>query len=63
VGGVAGLAAQLAIPVLAVAGDCFDGADQLIDAVSLVDRFGDERARHDTLACIRSAVTERLTAS
>ena len=63
VGGVAGLAAQLAIPVLAVAGDCFDGADQLIDAVSLVDRFGDDRARHDTLACIRAAVTERLTAS
>jgi glycerate 2-kinase len=60
VGGVAGLAAALAIPVLAVAGDCFDGADQLIDAVSLVERFGDERARADTLACIAEAVTDAV---
>jgi len=61
VGGVAGLARQLEIPVLAVEGDCFDGADRLIDAVSLVARFGDDRSRGDTLACIEAAVTERLT--
>jgi glycerate 2-kinase len=62
VGGVAGLASHLDIPVLAVVGDCFDGADQLIDAISLVDRMGEDRARHDTLASVEAVVTERLAA-
>ncbi len=56
VGGVAGLAAHLDLPVLAVVGDCFDDADQWIDAISLVDRVGDDRARHDTLAAVESVV-------
>ena len=60
VGGVAEMAAQLGVPVLAVAGDCYDGAEQRIDAISLVTRFGDERARADTLACIEEALLERL---
>jgi glycerate kinase len=60
VGGVAEWAAQLGIPVLAVVGDCFDGADARIDAISLVRRFGDQRARTDTVACIEAAVRERL---
>jgi glycerate kinase len=60
VGGVAEMAAQLGVPILAVAGDCYDGAEQRIDAISLVDRFGDERARADTLACIEEALLERL---
>ncbi len=55
VGGVAELAAQLGVPVLAVAGDCYDGAEERIDAISLVDRFGDERARTETLACVAEA--------
>jgi glycerate kinase len=63
VGGVAGLAAQLGIPVLAVVGDCFDGAEARIDAVSLVERFGDEAARADTVTCIEAAVRDRLSAS
>jgi glycerate 2-kinase len=60
VGGVAEMAAQLDVPVLAVAGDCYDGVEQRIDAISLVARFGDERARADTLACIEEALLERL---
>jgi glycerate kinase len=60
VGGVAAMAADLGIPVLAVAGRCFDGADALIDAVSLVDRVGEERAMTDTLAAIEEVVAERL---
>jgi len=60
VGGVAAMAADLGIPVLAVAGRCFDGTDALIDAVSLVDRFGEQQAMTDTLACIEAVVAERL---
>jgi glycerate kinase len=60
VGGVAEMAAQLDVPVLAVAGDCFDGAEDRIDSVSLVAAFGEDRARTDTLACIEAAVTDRL---
>jgi glycerate kinase len=60
VGGVAEMAAQLDVPVLAVAGDCFDGAEARIDAVSLVACFGEDRARTDTLACIEEAVVGRL---
>jgi glycerate kinase len=60
VGGVAAMAADLGIPVLAVAGRCFDGTDALIDAVSLVDRIGEERAMTDTLAAIEEVVAERL---
>jgi len=47
-------------PVLAVAGQLYDGAERRIDAVSLVDRFGEERAMADALACIEEVVGERL---
>lgn len=39
----------------------FDGVEDRIEAVSLVDRFGEERARTDTLACIELVTTELLT--
>jgi glycerate 2-kinase len=52
VGGVAALAAALDVPAVAIAGQVFDDAGERIEAVSLVDRFGDERARSDTLECI-----------
>jgi len=60
VGGVAAMAAELDIPVLAVAGRCFDGADALIDAVSLVDRFGEEQAMTEPLAGIEQVVARYL---
>ena len=44
VGGVAALAAALGVPVVAIAGQVYDGAGDRIEAVSLVDRFGEARA-------------------
>jgi glycerate kinase len=60
VGGVAALAARLGVPVVAIAGQVFDGAEDRIEAVSLVDRFGEVRAREDTLACIEVATADVL---
>ena len=60
VGGVVDLAAELGIPVLAIAGRCFDGVDERVDAVSLVDRFGEERSMTDALGCIEAVVADHL---
>ncbi|HSL59205.1 MAG TPA: glycerate kinase [Acidimicrobiales bacterium] len=60
VGGIVDMAAALGVPVLAIAGRCFDGADARVPAVSLVDRFGEERALGDTLACVEQVAAERL---
>jgi glycerate kinase len=62
VGGVAGLAAELGIPVLAVVGRCYEGTDSRIDTISLVDEFGEERSMTHATACITDAVTARLAA-
>ena len=62
VGGVCDLAAEAGVPVLAIVGEAFDEAEQRIDTISLVERFGHERSMNDTLACIAEAVTERLRA-
>jgi glycerate kinase len=62
VGGVAALAAEAEVPVLAVAGQVFDGVEDRIHAVSLVERFGEDRARRDPLACIEAVVGEELAA-
>ena len=60
VGGVAALAAAAGVPVVAIAGEVFDGVEDRIDAISLVQRFGEERARHDTLACLEVAAAEAI---
>jgi glycerate kinase len=52
VGGVAELAREAGVPVVAIAGEVFDGVEARIEAVSLVERFGAARARADTVACI-----------
>ncbi|HEX4866892.1 MAG TPA: glycerate kinase [Acidimicrobiales bacterium] len=62
VGGVAELAAQAGVPVVAVAGEVFDDVGDRIEAVSLVGRFGEERARRATVACIEEAVSGLLDA-
>jgi glycerate kinase len=64
VGGVTELAASAGVPVVAVVGEIVDGlavdiGDRL-QVVSLVERFGDDRARGDTVACIEAAVAEVL---
>jgi len=63
VGGVTDLATDLGIASLAVVGQIFDGMEQRVPAISLVQRFGEHRAMHDTIACIEQAVTEHLTSS
>jgi glycerate kinase len=60
VGGVVDLAAEVGVPVLAVVGQVFDGADDRVRAISLVEEFGEERARGDTLTCVTEAVSRRL---
>ena len=60
VGGLVDLAAEFEVPVLVVAGEVFDGVGDRVAAVSLVDRFGRERAMIDTLACVTEAVVAHL---
>ena len=59
VGGVVGLSAEVGVPVLVVAGDV-EAGQHAVDYVTLVGRFGQERAMADTLACIEEVVAERL---
>jgi glycerate kinase len=65
VGGVVELAHELGVPVVVVAGDVY--RDELVageleglDVVSLVERFGAERAHAEVLACVEEVVTEAL---
>jgi len=58
VGGVVELAREGGVPVLVVAGRIF--GDHAVEAVSLVDRFGEERAVNDALGCIEEAVAQEL---
>ncbi len=60
VGGVASLAAEVGVPVLAVVGQVYDGVDDRVPVVSLVERFGQERAVSDTTACVTEAVAAHL---
>lgn len=62
VGGVIDLASELDVPVLAVVGQAFDGADERVPTISLVERFGEDRALTDTLACVIEAVSAHLAA-
>ena len=61
IGGVAALAAEHGVPVLAVAGQVLDGAGEHIDAISLTDEFGLQAAMSDTTACVTKAVASRLS--
>ena len=59
VGGVVALAAEHGVPVLVVTGDADPDvvdAHPELSVVSLVARFGDERARTETAACIAEVV-------
>jgi glycerate 2-kinase len=64
VGGVAELAASCDVPVLAVVGEILDGVEipAGLEVVSLVERFGADRAHAETTACIEAVVAERLVA-
>ena len=61
VGGVAAHATALAVPLFVVAGRVDPEVAARVDAVSLVESFGEERALYDTLGCVAQAVSARLT--
>ncbi len=60
VGGVAAHATALAVPLFVVAGRVDPEVAGRVDAVSLVESFGEGRAMYDTLACVAEAVSARL---
>ena len=65
VGGVAALAAESGVPCVAVVGEVVDGLaapPALPEVVSLVERFGVDRARTDTVACIEEVAADVLAA-
>lgn len=60
VGGVAAIAGEAGVPVVAIVGEAFDGVEAWVPTVSLVRRFGEERARTDTVACIEEVAVGLL---
>lgn len=62
VGGVADLALAAGVTVVAIAGAIYDGVESRIEAVSLVERFGEERAMTATTTCIEEVVRDLLSA-
>ncbi|MCP4083917.1 MAG: glycerate kinase [Actinomycetia bacterium] len=60
VGGVAELAGAAGVPVVAIAGQVFDGVDDRLPTVSLTERFGPEVALTDTVEAIERAAAEVL---
>ncbi len=60
VGGVVDMATADGVPAFVVAGRFYDDTFERVDGVSLVDRFGEERALGNTIACIEEVVAERL---
>ena len=65
VGGVVGLAVPLGVPCVAVVGEVVEDLEppgKDLEIVSLVERFGRERAHADTLACIEAVAADVLAA-
>jgi glycerate kinase len=60
VGGVLDVARRNNVPVVVVAGRVAEGVEAPVPVVSLVERFGAERAVRDTVACVAEAVAEVL---
>ena len=60
VGGVVEMASDLGRPAAVVAGEVFATVESPATFVSLVERFGRDRAMQDTLACVEEAVAALL---
>jgi len=62
VGGIVEFADDLGVPCLVVVGQVYGEHDVSGDVtiVSLVERYGEERAMRDTTACIEDAVASYL---
>jgi glycerate kinase len=63
VGGVLDLADLAHVPALVVAGELLVAVPPLAEAVSLVERFGRERAMADPAGCVREVVEAHLVRS
>ncbi|HLH47609.1 MAG TPA: glycerate kinase [Acidimicrobiales bacterium] len=61
VGGVAALAAELGVPILVVAGDAV--GNHPVPALTLVERYGPERALADPCGCVTDVVLAYLEGS
>jgi glycerate kinase len=62
VGGVMGLAKELGVPVVVIAGDADEQALGAASVHTLVGSFGEERAMNDTLGAVSDVVQEVLSA-
>lgn len=62
VGGVAELAREAGVPVAAVVGDTDPEVEVPtgVEVISLVERFGFDRATNDVLACVEEVLAQRL---
>jgi glycerate kinase len=60
VGGVLAMAEEAGVPCVAIAGEVLDEAAGRIEAVSLVERFGADKATGQTPRCIEEIVAELL---
>ncbi|MCX7621983.1 MAG: glycerate kinase [Acidimicrobiales bacterium] len=60
VGGVATYAAELGIPVLAVAGQVFDGVGARVETIDLSAIFGPDRPLREPLDCVSDAIVRWL---
>jgi glycerate 2-kinase len=63
VGGVVERAGTMGVPVLVIAGEVYDDAADRVEAVSLVEQFGETRAKGDPLECVEAVVSARLCSS
>jgi len=60
VGGVAAYAAASDVPLFVIAGQVSPEVAGRVDAVSLVETFGEQRAMTDTARCVEEAMVDRL---
>ena len=58
VGGIVDLADHLGVPVVAVVGEAYDGAESRVPTVSLTARFGRARALAETVALLSQVAPE-----
>ncbi len=63
VGGVQALAQAHGVRVIAVAGAVYDEVGDRIEAISLVERYGETVAKAETTRCIEQVVTDLLSTS
>jgi glycerate kinase len=61
VGGVTEMATHLGVPVVAVVGEAFDGAEDLVPTLSLTATYGRDRALSETTELLAAVAGEAVT--